>query len=895
MRRCSALLASLAALLVSRASHADDPAPPAPAPDPRDLFGLERPPPPAPPSCADGRAFGCATALDPFDDVSPYALRTWLSAAYLLRLPVGDARHDAVASFALAAGRDDGGATFAGATALENAWSIEGAPVESLRTGGVETRVPLTFLDSMLVIAGGFAARDRVSTGGAIDARLLRGTATHQVRAHAWTTLFTEAARTRPIAAATYQLRRSSFQPLTDLTASVVATGPLPPLAGGTTWYAAGIAPSLGATDVRWRAASLVDLDDDGVPDGLPGVVTVRPLTDETERALDYAVPFMARTGWTRGRHDVALTLIGSISGDSVFFANATRQAAGIDRQFWAVDGIATYRATWPDTRAQVRLSWHRGARYESARDPDAAGIVQLQSAYVPAQLPEDPGLAALCSDTSPDDLEPTIPNCPIPFGFFISGGAGQLTDSIGDRPVASADIAHRHGNHLLRAGATLEDSRLITRARFTGGELLRSLFEGHIDRQRFFAGACPEDPTMPCGYISQSELAHRTRYTAAYAEDTYQLAPNIRVNGGLRWELMWTGPFLHQSKQFSPRLGLAWDVLGGGASRLFASMGRSFLMLPVGIGPTIIGDHKSVRDISTEGVGEDRNTDLGGIFAPAPGIEPAAQDEATAGFEIGRPGTARAAVWAQARSLRRAYDTVLANPETFELAFDNPGRRGETPARRDSALIAVELSTDPTARTVVRAGYLYGRTVGSWTGPVDPRQGQNLYAGSDWDVESDNYMGALPTDPGHRLFVEGERRGRLGPVDLGLALRLTAASGRPRNVLGDSDIGIVYLLPRGSAGRAPVVSQANVRATARWRGFDVALDVFNVFDQETATNFDEVYAGSSVRPIVGGTEEDLVFLKTQSGNLPGRRNAFRLPFAFQAPIAATLGIHRAF
>jgi hypothetical protein len=204
-------------------------------------------------------------------------------------------------------------------------------------------------------------------------------------------------------------------------------------------------------------------------------------------------------------------------------------------------------------------------------------------------------------------------------------------------------------------------------------------------------------------------------------------------------------------------------------------------------------------------------------------------------------------------------------------------------------------VSTDPTARTVVRASYLYGRTVGSWSGPTDPRQGQILYASSDWDVESANYLGPLPTDPGHRVFVEGERRGRLGSVDLGVATRLTVSSGRPRNVLGDTDLGILYLLPRGSAGRAPPISQANVRVSARWQGFDLTLDVFNLFDRETATNFDDIYVGGIVRPISGGTEADLVFLRTEEGGVPARRSGFRLPFTFQSPIAATLGIHRAF
>ncbi len=892
MRRRSALLASLAGLLASRGA--------ARAEDPRDLFGLGPKPPAEPaPSCDDGLTFGCATALDPFDEVSPYALRTWLPRSYLLRLPVADVRHDSVAHFALGASLDAAGPSFAGATGLENTWTVEGAPVESLRTGNVETRVPLVFLDGLLVTAGGFAARDRTSTGGVVEARLLRGGARHELGAHAWTTLYTEPGRTRPIARGAYTLRRLSFQPLGETTAAVVGTGPLPRLLGGTAWYAAGVAPNLGYTDVRWRAAAITDADRDGSPDGLPGLVVVRPLPpDRTERTLDYLVPLMARAGWRRGPHELEVTLLGNAAGDAVYFANATQQAAGTYRHTFVGDAIASWRGTWGQTRARARMSWHRSARYESANDSAAADLPQLQSAYVPATLAEDPALAAACDDTSPDDPDPTVPNCPVPFGFFISGGAGLLTDSVGDRPVVSADVAHRRGGHVLRAGAVFDDARLVNRARFTGGELVRSLFDGHLEHQRFFNGSCPEDPAMPCDYVSVSKLIYRTRYAAAYAEDTYQLAPNIRVDGGLRWELMWVGPYLHQSKQFAPRFGLAWDVIGDGSSRLSASMGRSFLVLPAGVGPTIIGRPASVRDVEIGAVGTSRRTDLGGIFPPADGIEPAAQDEATLGFEIGRARTARAAIWLQARSLRRAYDTVRANPddpESFELAFDNPGRRGETPARRDSTLLALEVSTDPAARTVVRAGYLYGRTIGSWSGPVDPRQGQILYQSSDWDVESTNYIGPLPTDAGHRAFVEGERRGRLGPVDLGVAARLTVASGRPRNVLGDSDLGIVYLLPRGTAGRAPAVSQANVRASARWRGFDVTLDLFNAFDRETATNFDDVYAGGTVRPILGGTEADLVFLKTESGAPVARRSAFRLPFAFQGPIAATLGIHRAF
>jgi hypothetical protein len=295
------------------------------------------------------------------------------------------------------------------------------------------------------------------------------------------------------------------------------------------------------------------------------------------------------------------------------------------------------------------------------------------------------------------------------------------------------------------------------------------------------------------------------------------------------------------------------------------------------------------------------RSTDQGGAFRVAPGIEPAAQDEVTAGVEAGIPKMLRVTLWAQGRWLRRGYETVLANPNTFEAKFDNPGRNGETPARRDALVIAAELMMLPSDHSTVRASYLYGATTGSWTGPFDPRQGAVLYAGAEWDLESRNLHGRLPTDPGHRVAIEGERRGTIGPVELAVAARLTASSGRPRNILVDSDShGVLHVLPRGSAGRGPLLAQANLRVTARWLGTDFALELFNVFDRTDATNLDEVYAVGDFQPIVGGSYEDLVFLKdeaaaSQTASAPARRSGYRLPTAFQSPFGAALGIHRRF
>lgn len=859
--------------------------------DPRDAFGLRPKPKAESVDCSDGTAFGCVGASDPLDDhASPYTLSTWLPARYLLRLPVASASHDAVAHYALGAGRDEAGPFFGGANGLENRWLVEGAPADGLRTGIADTRVPLAFLDGMWITAGGFTARDRASTGGMIDAELRGGTPVHEVDARVWVG-WTAPSRQRAIPRNSYYVISGEQDIGPEAAASLVATGPLATIGdalGGRAWYAAGIAPELNATKLRWTSQTIVDLDNDDVPDGYPGFVVTEQIGAYARTPITWRVPFMLRGGLDRGVHHVDVTLVGAAATDEWYLANATLQAAGARSVTLAGDAIATWRGKWARTRAKAQLAWHRTMRDESARDPAAANLPQLLSAYVPATLADDPAIAAACLDPDPADM---FTSCPVPYDWFISGGAGRLTDTTGDRPSLTVDLAHRLGNNVMRIGATGEDTRLVHETHFTGGTQIRSLFPGHESQRRFADPdqTCSTDIALPCPTVDTSVLSYRTRYTAAYVEDTWQAAPNLAVDGGVRWELMWVGPVLHFSNQLSPRLGMSWDPLGKGQSRVWTSMGRSYAYLPAGLGPTIIRGEKTVDRIISS-FGEGRSVDTGSPYPVTPGIEPITQDELTTGAQLAFAPAVRATMWLQGRWLRRGLDTTAGR-------FDNPGRTGGTPALRETGLIGAEVATSPTAKTVLRLGYMYGRTIGSWTGAFDPRQGAVLYAGSDFDTTSVNQLGRLPTDIGHRTYIEAERGGRVGSARLAVAARLTAGSGRPRSVIGESFDGDIYLIPRGSAGRGPAVTQANIRISALWQGFDITLDLFNVFDRRDALTLDERYARGSIQPIDGGTLSDLVFLKTEDGRNAVRRTppSYALGTSFQSPFSAVLGVHRAF
>lgn len=852
-------------------------APAAPAEDPRAAFGLAAPGPAAPADCSDGRAFDCAGPSDALDGATPYALSTWLPADYLLRLPVGDARHDAVAGYALGAGSDDVGLIFGGGSGLENRWTIDGAPADSVRTGAADTRLPLGFLAGIAVSAGGFSARDRASTGGTVDARLVRGTASHQLRVDAYGQLFRSPGE-RPIASGSYTVRRATGTPGPAASLSLVATGPIT----AHTWYAAGVAPQLTTLDVTWHASRVLDDDGDGLPDGLPGPVALAPIETTRERSYRSSVPLLARAGLDHGAHHVDVSLVGTIDHDTAFTALATQQASGVDRSTVTGDAIATWRGEWARTRARVQLAWHRSVRSESAHDRAAAALPQLLSAYIPDGLNDDPALAAACRDGVPGDLAPTVANCPVPFGFFASGGAGELVDTTADRPSVTAELAHRLGGHVLRAGATLEDSHLTTTQRYTGGEEDRTLFVGELGRRRFTTGACDDDAPS-CNYIDAARLSYRTLYAAAFVEDTYAL-DSVTLDAGVRWELMWVGSRLHFSNQLSPRVGITWDPLGAGRSRVWASYGRTFAMLPAVLGQTVIERAATADDFELSGM-NGRAHDSGAVFGVAPGTEAIHQDEITAGAEVALVGALRATLWGQARWLRDGLETVGG-------VFGNPD---EPAALRRTQLIAAQLEMREHARTTIRAGVVYGRTRGTWSGFYDPRTGLTALDTPDFDRSTSNLDGPLATQIGGQAFVEAERRGAFGDVAVAIATRLAVASGRVRDVQADGVTGDVELLPRGAGEASALVAQANARLSASWHGYTATLDVMNVFDRRTVTGTDELYTVDGVRPIEGGAAADLVFLKTDAGRNATRRTAYQLPVAYQPPLSVTLGLHKTF
>ena len=183
----------------------------------------------------------------------------------------------------------------------------------------------------------------------------------------------------------------------------------------------------------------------------------------------------------------------------------------------------------------------------------------------------------------------------------------------------------------------------------------------------------------------------------------------------------------------------------------------------------------------------------------------------------------------------------------------------------------------------LTRAAYTYSRLIGNYDGLYQAEQnyfapnGNNAYDTPDLYA---NQNGPLPNDRPHLAHVDGfytrPRRQRLhhpGPVvrgALGHAAQLhLGAAPRPAD--------LIMLLPRGSGGRTPTVTELNGRIAYRRQlspkvNLETFIDLFNIFNQQAAVLTDDNYTYSWAGP---DRERHAVGSEVRQGHL-GRRQSSR-------------------
>jgi hypothetical protein len=187
------------------------------------------------------------------------------------------------------------------------------------------------------------------------------------------------------------------------------------------------------------------------------------------------------------------------------------------------------------------------------------------------------------------------------------------------------------------------------------------------------------------------------------------------------------------------------------------------------------------------------------------------------------------------------------------------------------------------------------------------------------------NSTGPLPGDSTHQVKAHGSYTFDFGPrFSLTAGGGVRAWSGTPVNYMGAHPNpfygqGQAFILPRGSAGRTPFLTQVDLGARLRYvvmppYAIRLSVDAFNLLDAQRVTGVDQNWTYDTVQPVVGGPCHarngasgsnpagkalgdcpSLAYLKTLDG-LPVTINQnFGRAAAYQDPLAIRLGLELTF
>jgi carboxypeptidase family protein len=248
---------------------------------------------------------------------------------------------------------------------------------------------------------------------------------------------------------------------------------------------------------------------------------------------------------------------------------------------------------------------------------------------------------------------------------------------------------------------------------------------------------------------------------------------------------------------------------------------------------------------------------------------------------------------------------STLSNAQ-YNLATLKQLAQAPKPERTYDA-ITVSLNKRFSKSWFARASYTYSRLFGNYEGLYQTEtnyyapNGGNAYDYSELYI---NQNGALNNDHPHLVHLDGFYSHPAGRGRFTAGLSFSARSGSPRNYISNlvpqTPYQLVFLLPRGEAGRSPTVTELDAKLSyARPLSPKVTLegfiDLFNVLDQQAATAVDDNYTFDAAPPIPNGTPQDLKYAKNVAGQPVTVNPNFGKPLAYQTPFNGRVGVRITF
>jgi len=399
------------------------------------------------------------------------------------------------------------------------------------------------------------------------------------------------------------------------------------------------------------------------------------------------------------------------------------------------------------------------------------------------------------------------------------------------------------NSDHLLRFGVDIEDNTSYSKSDFSAGYLFGYLtVSGDVELRNGYTP--PEDIEVVQRRVRAQGGNYGVKSQSFYLDHTWTATDDLTLSLGLRNEAYDNtntndDSFLKVSGQWSPRIGVAWDINGDGDSKLFANVGRYFLPVAANTNVRLAGGERYTTEYWTYD-GMEAGTDapnlgeqLGPTYiynsgeTPNPktivdqSIEPMYKDEIILGYQTMLNDDWSGTIKFTHNRLNGVVDDVgidylmddlgwadhsddelfvLTNPNTdMVMQYDTDGDGvledvtipasmfGFDEPKRHTNVVTLSLERAFKDNYMLRFSYTWSQNYGNTEGAVKSDNGQaDSGLTRDWDslAAMDGAYGFLPNDRTHVFKAYGIYTFN---DDLSIGLNASISSGTPLNGFGRS------------------------------------------------------------------------------------------------------------
>ncbi|WP_437683689.1 TonB-dependent receptor [Sorangium sp. So ce131] len=825
---------------------------------------------------------------------------------------------ESVAAVTPGAKSDEFGTSIAGTSSPENQYVIDGLSVNDPAYGIIGTPLTMEFIKEVNVVAGGYMPEYGRSTGGVLDVVTKGGS--NEFHGSFFFNIVPGI-----LEAESTKVRRQGETISTDDRVAAIRDYGFEvggPILKDKLWFFAGADLALSSLTrerslyaTRYEGDSLTPVRD---PDTGFNLVDYLPGSTTYHRAEERTFQYLGKlTYQINPDHSVALSVYGSPS------TTGGNGAWSYDPQIGAMDVaniVGTYDALalkFVSSSTDVALKWSSAFNNKTLLFDATLGWHHQRNARLPSdesEIGSSNGLAGmplaiwrrtgprysidrfetlspeaqeLCRQTQVDTGETDAEGNPIlatrvPCAVrqYWVGGPNFTEDESQDRFQLKAmvtSIFEGLGHHVVKGGIDGEimtyDHLKAYPGRVTYSESLNGLYWEDSRQLGFLTGPGPNE------YVIQPETSVSSLSTTigGFVQDSWSILDKVTVNVGIRYDAQYLfdndgDAGMALPNQWSPRIGVVYDVTQEGKSKLFANYARYYESVPLSLVDRAFGDERQVRGFHRAAENYDDPSDPGcnpNDLKDAMGSGPGqcqSDENRIEGVELAeQDGIAPAAydpnrVWTPTGSGKTPVDPDVSPQSSDELVLGGEyevipdGRVGATYTKRWMHNVIEDMSRDegstyfignpgkgiardfPEATRnydaltlyfqksfadlwLAQVSYTLSYLRGNYAGLFRPETDQlNPNITSEFDLTSllENREGDLPGDRRHEIKVYGAKSFEIpggSLVDLGLTLR--SRSGGPTDFWGAHPLygsDESFILPRGSGERLPWVHNIDGR-----------------------------------------------------------------------------------